>query len=950
MAVCPSCNHENRSDRKFCGQCGAELAIACAACGTQSEPGERFCGGCGAPLEQAAVPSSTPPPLKTTPSASAPTSFAGGRYQVKRFLGEGGRKLVYLAFDTKLDRDVAIAVIKTEGLDEAGRSRVRREAQAMGRLGDHQNIVTVFDIGEEKGEPHIVSQFMAGGDLDGLIQQAPDRQLPIETAIRIAIEICDGLNHAHSRGIVHRDLKPGNIWLTEDGIAKIGDFGLAVALDRSRLTVAGMMVGTVGYIPPEQALGRQSDARSDLYAVGCIMYEMLTGGPPFTGEDTVAVISQHINTAPIAPSYHNSRVPRALEALIMRLLAKAPEERPASAAEVATDLRRIADSASQLVSIEQPLVTTGAAAIQGVPWGRFVGRREEMSQLKAALDSTLSGRGSLVMLAGEPGVGKTRLAREFAVYAGLRGAEVLSGRCYESEASIPYLPFVQALRQHVQSRPEAELREELGAGAPEVAKFVSEIRQRLPDIPEAPPLEDESDRLRVFDHIASFLRNAARANPIILFLDDLQWADEPSLLLLQHLARGFAADRIMILGCYSDVEVEDSGALSAALASLRREQSFQRVLVRGLSAEEVLGLMSALGEQEVPEEFVRAIYRETEGNPLFVEELLKHLIEEGKLALEEGKWVSSTGVVPQLDIPEGIRDIGRRRLSRLSEECRGILTLTSAMPAGFSFELLREVSGEDENRLLDLLDEALRVQVVRERKGERFGNTYELAHTVLRRTLYGQLNSTRRVRLHRQIGDAIERLYSANLEPHLTELAYHFSHAAPGGDVDKAIDYARRAGERAAALLAHEEAARMYRMALRALDVRGTEDAPRCELLLSLGEAQTKAGQGEQAVSVLLEAFALTERLDDAELMARAALAHKEAVMRTTEAYSGDAVPMLRRALQSLGPNASATRVYLLAGLADLPPIGITADEQIDLGREALEVAKEVDDPRAVVG
>ena len=198
MAVCSSCNHDNRPDRRFCGQCGAELAITCAACGTQNEPGERFCGSCGASLEQTAVPSSTAPPFKTTPPASAPTSFSGGRYQVKRFLGEGGRKIVYLASDTKLDRDVAIAVIKTEGLDEAGLSHVRREAQAMGRLGDHQHIVTVFDIGEERGEPHIVSQFMGGGDLDGLIQQAPNRQVPIEKAIGIAIEVCDGLDHAHS--------------------------------------------------------------------------------------------------------------------------------------------------------------------------------------------------------------------------------------------------------------------------------------------------------------------------------------------------------------------------------------------------------------------------------------------------------------------------------------------------------------------------------------------------------------------------------------------------------------------------------------------------------------------------------------------------------------------------------------------------------------------------------
>ena len=171
-----------------------------------------------------------------------PTSFANGRYQVKRFLGEGGKKKVYLAHDTTLDREVAFALIKSEGLDETSRARIQREAQAMGRLGSHAHIVTVFDLGEENGQPYMVTELMGGGDVEGLIDKAQDHRLPLEQAIKIAQETCRGMEFAHSRGIVHRDLKPGNVWLTEDGIAKIGDFGLAVALDRSRLTIEGMMV------------------------------------------------------------------------------------------------------------------------------------------------------------------------------------------------------------------------------------------------------------------------------------------------------------------------------------------------------------------------------------------------------------------------------------------------------------------------------------------------------------------------------------------------------------------------------------------------------------------------------------------------------------------------------------------------------------------------------------
>ena len=199
-----------------------------------------------APESPAVAPSPELTKDEGSPSTpTQPTSFANGRYQVKRFLGEGGKKKVYLAHDTTLDREVAFALIKSEGLDETSRIRIQREAQAMGRLGSHPHIVTVFDLGEENGQPYMVTELMGGGDVEGVIEDAGDHRLSLEQAIKIAQETCRGMEFAHSRGIVHRDLKPGNVWLTSDGIAKIGDFGLAVALDRSRLTTEGMMVGTV---------------------------------------------------------------------------------------------------------------------------------------------------------------------------------------------------------------------------------------------------------------------------------------------------------------------------------------------------------------------------------------------------------------------------------------------------------------------------------------------------------------------------------------------------------------------------------------------------------------------------------------------------------------------------------------------------------------------------------
>ncbi len=242
-----------------------------------------------------------------------PTSFAAGRYQVSKFLGEGGKKRVYQAHDTLLDREVAFALIKTEGFDQTSRERISREAQAMGRLGVHPNIVAVLDLGQEDdGAPYMVTELMGGGDAEALLEDGarggqaqgpapadgpmrddvagslprgrPTDGLPLDRTIEIGKAVCEGLQFAHARGIVHRDLKPGNVWLTEDGSAKIGDFGLAMLTDRSRLTREAMMIGTVSYMPPEQATGGDITPKADLYSLGAMLYEMVTGRPPFLGD------------------------------------------------------------------------------------------------------------------------------------------------------------------------------------------------------------------------------------------------------------------------------------------------------------------------------------------------------------------------------------------------------------------------------------------------------------------------------------------------------------------------------------------------------------------------------------------------------------------------------------------------------------------------------------------
>ena len=707
------------------------------------------------------APASGPTTSSTAPTETPdqPSSFADGRYQVQRFLGEGGKKKVYLAQDATLDREVAFALIKTEGLDETSRTRIQREAQAMGRLGSHPHIVTVFDLGEEQDQPFMVTELMGGGDVEGLIEDAPNNLLPLEQAVKIAQETCRGLEFAHSRGIVHRDLKPGNVWLTADGVAKIGDFGLAVSLDRSRLTQEGMMVGTVSYMPPEQAMGGEVTPRSGLYSLGAMLYEMVTGRPPFLGDDSVAIIGQHINTPPVAPSWHNGQCPRQLEALIMRMLAKDPAERPESATDVLSALGAI----DLTTSVEQPESPDEAHALDSLAGGVFVGRQREMGELKACLEEALSGRGRLVTLVGEPGIGKTRTAQELATYSGLRGAQVLWGRCYEEQGVPPYWPWVQAIRSYVRERDPDQLRSEMGAGAADIAEVVSDVRESLPDLQPTPQLEPEQARFRLFDSITSFLKTASQRQPLVLVLDDLHWADQPSLMLLQFVARELGGARLLIIGTYRDIELSRQHPLAEALGELTRERLFQRVLLRGLTQEDVGRFIDMSSGNSAPRGLVEGVHTQTEGNPLFVTEVVRLLVQEGELGADPS---TGPGRARETDswtirIPEGVREVIGRRLNRLSQRCNEVLTVASIIGREFTLAHLTQVVEEvTEDRLFEVLEEALAARVIEELP-QSVGR-YQFTHALIQETLAEELSTTRRVRLHARIAEALEELYGAD--------------------------------------------------------------------------------------------------------------------------------------------------------------------------------------------
>jgi class 3 adenylate cyclase len=916
---CPTCGNENREGARFCDSCGSELAPqeSLPAQGADGAGNGAGRGDAGATLTAFPAATEALPP-------DAPRSV-DRRYEVRAFLGRGGRKDVYVAHDAELDREVAVALFDTQGLGEAALARARREMQLMEKLGDHPHLVTVFGTGEDDGRPYIVSRYMPGGNVQRLL--AASGRLEVERAVAIGIDVCRALEHAHSCGIVHRDLKPANVWLAEDGAGRLGDFSLAETGGRG-----SALVGTVAYLPPERALGRPSEGRSDLYSLGALLYEMVAGRPPFTGGDAVSIIGRHLNADPVAPSHHNDAVPAALDELILRLLAKSPDERPDSAASTREALEAIRDAPPEperpKQSEENPL--------EALAGGIFVGREAELDQLRSAADEALAGHGRLVLISGEPGIGKTRTAEELATFAQRRGATVLWGRGHEGEGAPSYWPWVQVIRTYVRETDPVALGWEMGSGAAEIARVVPEVAERVGEVTVPEAGDDEAARFRLFDSISAFLASASSSRPLVIVLDDLHWADEPSLLLLKFLARALGGSRLLLIGTYRDVELGRHHPLSRVLGEMSGSAASGRISLHGLGEEDVRRYIAMTAGAEPAPELVRAVHEHTEGNPFFLAEVVRLLAAEGTLeAPGEGS----------LAIPQGVRDVIGRRLDRLSEEANRALTVGAAIGRNFDAEVVAGAKEFDPLQLQQALADGVAAQLVSEFSPGR----YRFSHALVRETLYEELSAAQRTALHLRIATTLERLYASDperLKRRLAEVAHHYLEGAAGGEAEKAVDYAVRAARSATAQLGHEEAAELYERALETLELCERDEHRQCELLVALGDAQNRAGKLGEARKTFDRAAAAATQLDSTELLVRAATG----IAYASEVGSLDArvVEVLESALERVGEEDSIDRARLLSWLAQ-EYLWIDAEGRArPMFEEAIEMARRLGDDRTL--
>ncbi len=557
----------------------------------------------------------------------------------------------------------------------------------------------------------------------------------------------------------------------------------------------------------------------------------------------------------------------------------------------------------------------------------FIGREDALARLWAAFEQARSGTGGVVLLAGEPGIGKTRTAEEFVAAARVAGARVLSGWCHEGEGAPAYWPWVQVLRSFA-----SELGER---GAPrasfeEIARLVPELAGEPLARRAALVADGPEARFRFYDGVAAFLRAASLREPLVVFLDDLHWADTSSLGLLAFVAREIRESRMLIVGTYRP-EDASRPALSQALAELARRPEHERIALEGLCREEVAQLVARSGRVDPEPALVDAICERTDGNPFFIRELVRMLEAEGRLAGSDSRnaWKSA--------IPPAVKDVIARRLARLSAESRELLGAAAVIGRDFALDVLERASGVTREAMTSQLAEAERAREIRPHPTDP--QSFRIVHALIQEVLYEDLGAARRRALHRRVAESLESLVSERLDPPLAELAHHWCLGASAEDAPRIADASLRAARAALARLAYEAAAALCRRALATLDgLHAPAPEARCDLLTVLIEAEFDAGNGPAWREALKQATEIARRIHQPQRLAHVAIHVGEMV---TGVVDWQSVTLYEESLVAVGGSDETLRAELLAGLAcalywspsDRERVRALADEALVLAR-----------------
>jgi serine/threonine protein kinase/tetratricopeptide (TPR) repeat protein len=751
-------------------------------------------------------------------------------YRLANKIGSGGMGEVYQAEDTKLGRTVAIKVLPAAANENlTAKRRFLKEAQSASAL-NHPNIVTIHAIEEAEGLDFIVMEYIEGQTLKAMIER--DGALPLAKLCDIGIQVADALEAAHEIGLVHRDVKSANILVTPRGLAKVLDFGLAKivrtvadavnneAPTLVNLTDEGTVLGTAAYMSPEQTRGEVLDSRSDIFSLGCVLYEAATRSLPFTGPSMLAVMHAIATTDPAAPSRIRPELPREFDMIIERALAKDKDRRYQSVAEMAEALRSLRATltgqwSGAPIVYDKDLIDSRSSA--------FVGREPELQKLEGLLRQAIDGSGRVVFITGEPGIGKTSLSDEFlrrarAKYSGLL---ISRGRCVEQYGTgEAYLPFLDAIGALL----DGPARERLGAVMRTYAPtWCAQLPAAFASTGAFERLQQETigaTKERMMREMGDALGMFATTSPIVLLLEDLHWADPSSVDLLRHLCQRIGSQRLLIAGTFRPEDIERSNhPLKGYKAEMQAHRLCEEVALASLGREHIAEYMNAtFAPNDFPPELASMIHDKTEGHPLFATNLLQYLSERGDIGRSNAHW-SLVRPLSELDLeaPESVRSMISKKIDALEDEERRTLQYASVEGAEFLSTVAASLLGVDEVDLEERLAHLQKTHRLIETRGEEdlpdgsLATRYRFAHALYQNFLYGDLVAKRRVLLHRQAGEQLIRHYGKRAPQIATQLALHFER---GRDFARAIDYLIHAGDNASKLYGNAEAAEHYTHAL----------------------------------------------------------------------------------------------------------------------------------------
>jgi len=782
---------------------------------------------------------------------------AVGAYEVTAFIGSGGMGDVYRARDARLGRDVALKILP-DGVvrDSSAVDRFTREARAASAL-NHPNIVTIHEVGESGTARFIVMELVDGRTLRELVAE----RVPLETLAALGAQIARALAVAHAAGIVHRDIKPENVMVRPDGYVKLLDFGLATlagteiaasnAAGAGKKTTPGIPFGTVGYMSPEQARGEAVTPASDVFSLGVLLYELATGRRPFAADSDLGVVHQILSAPPPPPATINQAIAAPLERLILRMLDKDARLRP-TAADVEAAL---SGGAAVRVDARQPPPRSKR---------HIVGREKERAELRRAFASAVGGRGLLVCVAGEPGIGKTTAVEAFVSEVSAGGAcAVARGRCSERLAGAEaYLPWLEALDELLRGEHAGAMARAMKLVAPTWHHWVAPpaIDDAAPSsrsIVDAPALPPE----RMTRELCAFVQHAAQLRPLILFFDDVHWADASSVDLISYLGARIERLPVLIVAAY-----RDSDLLLSDHPFLRVRRELQ---ARGACREIALPLLTAddidrylameFPEHRFPPGLQAAIHTRTEGNPLFTVELVRHLRDARVIDREDGAWTLAHTIaeLPR-DLPETVRSMVQTRIARLGEADHRLLAAASVQGSEFDSATLARALGipaaHVEERL-DALDRAHGLVAMVDEHQLPDGTPtvrYRFVHVLHQNALYASLRPTRKALLSDAVARSLMAGCGAQAAAIASELAMLLEAAR---DFARAGDYFLLAAQQAARRSANREAAALARRGLRA--VLSLPDTPQrasqeLRLQITLGPAlMSSVGWGSPEVEAV---------------------------------------------------------------------------------------------------